>query len=554
MSIVPYKKDQERPLDGLKILVIVDKFLTPITNYILNHVVGILIKGADVRVLASGLDFRNDSYLISKHSLIEKTICHSINSRSKVIFGVVAVFIRSVVNRRLLSNLVDILKNIEIKYGFGHLLKSISLLNLVDPSEFNLVHSHSLVKTYEYIYLKKIFNIPLVTTFHGLPTRYLRKLPISKCREVFNYGDLFFVNTVFAKEQLIKLGCDSMKISIIPQATNIESFNFKGTRSIPDGQLNLMSLCRLSYDKGLKYAIEATRQLRERFPFVHYKISFSIFGLFYGFFLVGVEIWYLMKGDLKSTGEIAALYGFNPDEKKTETTELVKIALNKDRKKYTEIGINPYQNFSKPGLFLIRLMYLVKAFLSNFVFKIIIKRVIGRLAIREVVDMAGIPIYAFWNAYASAQIIRKTDMRMKASVMIIKLAKHFKTKYENNTDFSKLLYDTFEFIALTKKSFYPSDLIFAKHFLKTFNIKIKDEHRLSEGYFETVKSLPEDIKLGIGQLLVLGFLLDGKIGTFEIKIIKKLKTDKIIPYSVEEIKTWTKNYTLGHGFEEMYIE
>ncbi|RLD51132.1 MAG: hypothetical protein DRI94_06850 [Bacteroidetes bacterium] len=289
-------------------------------------------------------------------------------------------------------------------------------------------------------------------------------------------------------------------------------------------------------------------------PFINYKIEFSIFGLFYGFFLVGVEIWYLMKGDLKSTGEIAALYGFNPDEKKTETTELVKIALNKDRKKYTEIGINPYQNFSKPGLFLIRLMYLVKAFLSNFVFKIIIKRVIGRLAIREVVDMAGIPIYAFWNAYASAQIIRKTDMRMKASVMIIKLAKHFKTKYENNTDFSKLLYDTFEFIALTKKSFYPSDLIFAKHFLKTFNIKIKDEHRLSEGYFETVKSLPEDIKLGIGQLLVLGFLLDGKIGTFEIKIIKKLKTDKIIPYSVEEIKTWTKNYTLGHGFEEMYIE
>ncbi|MCD6556329.1 MAG: hypothetical protein J7K64_03970, partial [Bacteroidales bacterium] len=289
-------------------------------------------------------------------------------------------------------------------------------------------------------------------------------------------------------------------------------------------------------------------------PFVHYKISFSIFGLFYGFFLIGVEIWYLMKGDLKSTSKIAALYGFNPDTEDKEIEELVKIALNKDKKKYTEVGINPYQNFSKSGLFLVRIMFLAKAFLSNFVFKIIIKRIIGRLAIREVVDMAGIPIYAFWNAYASAQIIRKTDMRMKASVMIIKLAKHFKTKYENNTDFSKLLYDTFEFIALTKKSFYPSDLIFAKHFLKTFNIKIKDEHRLSEGYFETVKSLPEDIKLGIGQLLVLGFLLDGKIGTFEIKIIKKLKADKIIPYSVEEIKTWTKNYTLGHGFEEMYTE
>ncbi len=287
-------------------------------------------------------------------------------------------------------------------------------------------------------------------------------------------------------------------------------------------------------------------------PLINYKIKFSVFGLIYGLFLIALEIFFLMKGDIKSTGKIAALYGFVPEEKDTETKELVKIALNKDRKKYTEVGINPYQNFSKTGLLLVRLMYLVKAFLSNFVFKIIIKRVVGRLAIREVVDMAGIPIYAFWNAWASAQIIRKTDMRMKASKMIKQTATYFKNKYENNSEFKELLYDTFEYIAITKKSFYPSDLIFAKHFLKTFNIKIKNEHKLSENYFEKVKALPEDIKLGIGQILVLGFLLDGKIGSFEIKIIKKLIKNKIIPYSLDEIKSWTKNYKLGHGFEEMF--
>ena len=287
-------------------------------------------------------------------------------------------------------------------------------------------------------------------------------------------------------------------------------------------------------------------------PLINYKIEFSVFGLFYGFLLIGLEIFFLMKGDLKSTSNLAALYGFNPEEKDTETEELVNIALNKDRKKYTEVGINPYQNFSKPGLLLVRLMYLAKAFLSNFVFKIIIKRVIGRLAIREVVDMAGIPIYAFWNAWASAQIIRKTDMRMKASKMIYQTAEHFITKYKNNSNFKTLLYDTFEYIAVTKKSFYPSDLIFAKHFLKTFDIKIVEEHKLSENYFEKVKSLPEDLKLAIGQLLVLGFLLDGKIGAFEVKIINKLIDNNIIPYSVKEIKNWTKKYKLGKGFEEMF--
>ncbi len=287
-------------------------------------------------------------------------------------------------------------------------------------------------------------------------------------------------------------------------------------------------------------------------PFIRYKIKLSAFEILYGFILVAAEIILLMKGDIKATGKIAALYKFNPDEKKEETEKLVKTALNKDQKIYTEIGINPYQNFSKTGLLLMRILFLAKAFLSNFIFKIIIKRVIGRLAIREVVDMAGIPIYAFWNAYASAQIIRRTDTRMKASKMIYKTAEHFKKKYQNNETFKKLLYDTFEYIALTKKSFYPSDLIFAKHFLASFEIPIKKEHKLSENYLEKVKSLPDDLKLGIGQLLVLGFLLDGKIGAFEIKIMKKLKEENIIPYTSDEIKNRIKNYKLGKGFDEMF--
>ncbi len=342
--------------------------------------------------------------------------------------------------------------------------------------------------------------------------------------------------------------------------TELKTFNGKPEEAVKKIKFRILFFAALYGTLGVLFLYIPQYILPEYFttseytlPLINYTVEFSVFGLIYGFILIFIEIFFLMKGDLKSTSQIAAIYGFNPESKETEIKELVKIALNKDKKRYSEVGINPYQNFSKPGLFFIRIMFLAKAFLSNFIFKIIIKRVIGRLAIREIVDLAGIPVYAFWNAYASSQIIRKTDMRMKASQMILKTAKHFKNRYSDNPEFKTLLYDTFEYIAVTKKSFYPSDLIFAKHFLTTFNITIKNEHKLSENYLEQVKMLPDDIKLGIGQILVLGFLLDGKIGAFEIKIIKKLKENNIIPYSVEEIKTWTKNYKLGHGFEEMFI-
>ena len=286
--------------------------------------------------------------------------------------------------------------------------------------------------------------------------------------------------------------------------------------------------------------------------YINFNFELSIFQMLYGFVLVGIEIWLLMKGDLKAVGKISTVYGFKPKEENIETLELVYIGLGKDQRKFTEVGINPYQNFSKTGILFLRALFLIKALLSNFIFRIILKRVLGRLAIRAVIDLAGIPVYALWNAFASSIIVRKADMRMQAINQMGKTGNYFLNKYKENKTFRDLLYDTFEYIAITKRSFHPTDLIYAKYFLNIFGIKIKNEHRLSENYFEKVKNLPEDIKLAIGQLLILGFLLDGKIGGFEIRILKKLQLNYIIPYSIEEIKKWTKDYTLGIGFDKMF--
>jgi hypothetical protein len=260
-----------------------------------------------------------------------------------------------------------------------------------------------------------------------------------------------------------------------------------------------------------------------------------------------------MRGDLQAVGKISKLYNFLPQKNDDDTRELVYIGMGKDQKKFSEIGINPYQNFSKTGVMVLRIVFMAKAFFSNFLFRIILKKILGRLALRSVIDLASIPVYASWNAYASSVVIRKADMRMLAIKQMKKTGEYFLIKYKSHNDFCNLLYDTFEYIAITKKSFYPSDLIFAKHFLNIFNIEIINEHKLSDNYFEKVKSLPQDIKIAIGQILILGFLLDGRIGRFEIDIINKLIKHNIIYYTPEQIKQWTKEYRTGKGFDKMFI-
>jgi hypothetical protein len=287
-------------------------------------------------------------------------------------------------------------------------------------------------------------------------------------------------------------------------------------------------------------------------PYINFSFKLSILGLIYGFVLVLIEIFFLMRGDLKAVSKISRFYGFRPEKNDIDTRELVAIGMGKDQKKFTEIGINPYQKFSKTGIMVLRVVFMAKAFFSNFIFRILLKKILGRLALRSIIDLASIPIYAAWNAWASAVVARKADMRMMAVKQMKKTGEYFFNKYKDHKEFCSLLYDTFEYIAITKKSFYPSDLIFAKHFLNIFDIQISHEHKLSENYFEKVTALPNDIKIAIGQILVLGFLLDGRIGKFEVGIINKLSKTEIIPYTLEEIKHWTKDYKTGKGFDKMF--
>lgn len=287
-------------------------------------------------------------------------------------------------------------------------------------------------------------------------------------------------------------------------------------------------------------------------PFINFNFGISLTELIYGFILIIIEIYLLTINDLKAISKITAIFGYSVKNNKLNANEFVSIGLGKDKKTFSKIGINPYQNFSKISILLIRTIFIFKALLSNFVFKIFIKKILGRLGIRAIIDLAGIPIYAIWNAYASSIVLRKTIMRMQAQVEMERIGLYFLKKIENNDKLKELIYDTFSYIAISKKNFYPTDYVFVKHILKTLNIPIKKEHIISTNYIENLKKLNPDLKLAIGQILILGFLLDGKIGRFEISILKKLIKNDIIPYSINAIKEWTDDYKNGKGFDKMF--
>jgi len=123
--------------------------------------------------------------------------------------------------------------------------------------------------------------------------------------------------------------------------------------------------------------------------------------MLYSFVLVMIEITLLTFLNIWCAHEVAVATGFLTHENKQSTHKrnlLVDIGLEKKNKQELKYGIDPLQGINKTALLTWNFFFILKATLSNMLFKVLIQRMLGRYALQAVKDFAGIPIFAAWNA------------------------------------------------------------------------------------------------------------------------------------------------------------
>jgi len=77
---------------------------------------------------------------------------------------------------------------------------------------------------------------------------------------------------LFAKNQLLDMGCPENKITIIPQGTNLEDFPFRQRHINRESRIILLTVGRLSIEKGHHIAIKAVAELASEFPTLEYHL------------------------------------------------------------------------------------------------------------------------------------------------------------------------------------------------------------------------------------------------------------------------------------------
>lgn len=288
-----------------------------------------------------------------------------------------------------------------------------------------------------------------------------------------------------------------------------------------------------------------------------FEFNIPLVFLVYTGVLVGIEILLLTLLHIWVTHEVAALSGFINAESKNEQEKrslLINVSLDKKSKDLLEYGINPYQGLNKGALLAWNLMIMLKATLSNMVFRFVIQRVFGRYAVRAVQDFAGIPIFAAWNAFGTKKILKQSRVIIMGENVVSNLAGRIKQYQPPDEDFKFLLYQTLRYIAVSKRDFHQNHYLLAKHLFDLYDMEPNSEKCKKKLYLEKLAEAPESQKKICKLLIAIGFILDGQLSAREQLRIVEMRKEKIFDFTVNEMKQYNKDFVNGKGVESIITQ
>ncbi|WP_461082074.1 LBF_2804 family protein [Spirosoma flavus] len=268
----------------------------------------------------------------------------------------------------------------------------------------------------------------------------------------------------------------------------------------------------------------------------------------YGLLLVYLEVNLLIGLNLRSVSIIMRVCQFpraHDAQYDRHVQALADAALEKTNKGILRFGIDPYLNLPRWGLTIFFLLNMAKAALSNLVLKFLIKRFIGRFALRQVVDLAGMPIYAFWNAWASWQVLHEAQVRIMAPSTIREFVHELYEEWGKNIAFRPLILEALQYVAILKRQYNYAHFLLTETLVDQFDLRANTP--LKGNFPEQVKQAPEAVRRSLERLIVFGVLIDGKLSWLEKRRLNELRKKQLLTYSAEDIDRIGKEYNEGKG-------
>lgn len=254
----------------MRIGVVVDKFPSMSETFIIQHIVGLIDAGHEVTIFGrrppggTGATLHPDVVTYGLLSRVRYLPHQQWSPRQAL--AVPHTFVRSLGRPGLVRCLNP------FRYGPGVLrFRALHGLAEVSRGRFDLLHCHYASIGWALLPYRDVFDVPLVTSFHGDHYGKFGEQGGWLLRKLFTHGDAFVANSNFTRGELLRLGCPDAKIHVIPAIVNDTSvaFHARASLRLP---VRLLTVARIHESKGIGVALCAIRELLRRGRKVTYTI------------------------------------------------------------------------------------------------------------------------------------------------------------------------------------------------------------------------------------------------------------------------------------------
>ncbi|MFD2936029.1 LBF_2804 family protein [Spirosoma flavum] len=269
---------------------------------------------------------------------------------------------------------------------------------------------------------------------------------------------------------------------------------------------------------------------------------------FYGLLLVYLEVKILIILNLRGVNAIMHICQF-PSAHDAQYDRHVQLLANAALKKTNggvfRLGIDPYLDMPRWGLPVFFLLNVVKAALSNLAINLLLKRFLGSSALRQVSNLASMPFYAFWNAWASWQVLHEAQIRVMAPTTIREFVNELHEEWGKNDQFLPLILEALQYVAILKRQYNYAHFLLTETLVDRFDLRA--DSPLTGNFLEQAAKVPVAMRHSLERLIVFGVLVDGNISLREGSQLRKLRKNGFLTYSASEIRRIGREYNQGHG-------
>jgi hypothetical protein len=263
--------------------------------------------------------------------------------------------------------------------------------------------------------------------------------------------------------------------------------------------------------------------------------------------LTTIEIFLLTLLNVVGVHEIAVATGFlTPESRRDRTGAVLAIGLQEKTTDVLRYGIDPFEGLRPWMLFVFNAMMRLKGWLANKAIRYLVRLLLGRYAVRALLDFAGVPVYMAINAYATYAVLREAKVVLMGPDAIRHLVQRVAAQTPAAAE-RALLYDTLQYIAVSKRDFHRNHYLLTKELLEAWRVPAEPRHPLPEDYLERLAAGPPPVRAVCRAIILSGFVLDGQLSWRERRRLSALNRLGVVHDGPADVRRQLRRFLQGGG-------